>query len=270
MSAETVLLVAGLLAYAVAAVVAVAGEWRGRRWSRAVLGLLAGALLIHGAAIVLRWQRLDHGPYVDMFEVLSSNVWSLHAAVLLGTWTLPRLRPLLPATLPVPQVLVVWLLTVDPVDSPIPVTYETVWLPVHVWLGKLFLGIVVLAVGASLVVLVRRLSGRAGLFPRLPVSPALDDLSFRLILLAFVFECLMLVAGAAWAQDAWGRYWAWDPLETWSFLTWLAVATYLHLRVTFRPRPEWSAALVVGIFVIAFATFFGMPFVSTAPHKGMI
>lgn len=266
---ETALLIAGLGGYSVAMLVAVVAELRGRVAWRTLSVVMVLALLVHGAAIVLRWQRLDHGPYVNLFEILSSNVWTLHAALLLVVVALPRLRPIMAATLPVLQVLVLWLLTVDAVDAPMPVTYETVWLPVHVWVGKLFLGIVVAALGGAIVVLLRRVTGRA-LFPRLPASSALEEVSFRLVLLAFVFECMMLVAGAAWAQDAWGRYWAWDPLETWSFITWLAVAGFLHIRVTFRPRPEVSALAIVIIFIIAFATFFGMPFISTAPHKGMI
>lgn len=262
-------LIAGLLLYTAATLVAVAGELRGRPAARPVLGLISIALLVHGAAILARWQRLDHGPYVDLFEVLSSNVWSLHLAMLLGCLALPRLRPILAAALPVLQVLVVWLLTVEPVDSPLPVTYQTVWLPVHVWVGKIFLGLVVLALGGCIVVLLRW-GLRRPLFPRLPDSRSLEDMSFRLVLLAFVFESLMLVAGAAWAQDAWGRYWAWDPLETWSFLTWLLVAGFLHVRLTFHVRPEVSALMIAVIFLVAFATFFGMPFVSMAPHKGMV
>ena len=266
---EQALLTGGLAVYLAATIAAVMAEMRGRDGWRVVASLLGLALVVHGAAIVLRWQRLDHGPYVNMFEVLSSNVWTLHAALLLAVWALPRLRPVVAATLPVLQVLVLWLYTVEPADTLFPVTYETVWLPVHVWVGKLFLGVVVVAVGTSVVVLLRRSLGRP-LFPRLPASPALEEVTFRLVMLAFVFECMMLVAGAAWAQDAWGRYWAWDPLETWSFLTWLAVAGFLHIRVTFRPRPEVSALAVILIFVLAFATFFGMPFVTTAPHQGMI
>jgi ABC-type transport system involved in cytochrome c biogenesis permease subunit len=266
---EQTLLTIGLVTYGIATLVAVAGALRGRTLWRSVALLLLVALVIHGSAIVLRWQRLDHGPYVDMYEVLSSNIWTLHAVLLLVIGALPRLRPVLATTLPVLLVLVLWLLTLRPSDTLFPITYETVWLPIHVWVGKIFLGIVVVALGGSIVVLLRRFAGRP-LFPRLPASSALEEVNFRMVLLAFVFECMMLVAGAAWAQDAWGRYWAWDPLETWAFITWLAVAGFLHVRVTFRPSPEVSALAVVLIFVIAFATFFGMPFISVAPHKGMI
>ncbi len=230
--------------------------------------LLAVALTTHSVAISLRWHRLDHGPYVDMFEVLSSNIWSLHLAVLIGCLAIPRIKASLATVLPVLQVLVVWLLFVPERDTLAPITYGTVWLPVHVTLGKIFLGCAVLAVGLSLVVLVRH-SG-LGAFGALPENRALDELAYRFILIAFIFETLMLVAGAIWAQDAWGRYWAWDPLETWAFVTWLSVAAYLHFRAMRRPAPALNAVFVLGIFVVAFSTFFGMPFVSTAPHKGAI
>ena len=90
------------------------------------------------------------------------------------------------------------------------------------------------------------------------------------MILGFVFETLMLIAGAIWAQDAWGRYWGWDPLETWAFLTWLALAFFIHLRVTFKLRPRAGAYAIITVFVLAFLTFFGVPFVSTAPHKGAV
>ncbi|WP_448191354.1 cytochrome c biogenesis protein CcsA [Azospirillum sp. sgz301742] len=263
----TLLVALGL--YAVAAVMAVVEARRGRTKPLPVAAPIAVALLVHAVSIALRWQRLDHGPYVDMFEVLSSNVWSLHAAALAAVLLMPRLRGLLAAVLPVLQILVLWLLTVEVRDTVFPVTYDTLWLPVHVFLGKVFLGITVVAVGGSIVILLRRWASPQG-FAALPSTKLLDEINFRLVLLAFVFECLMLCAGAVWAQDAWGRYWDWDPLETWAFLTWMAVAGYLHLRVTKRPPPEVSALAILAIFVIAFGTFFGMPFISVAPHKGMI
>jgi ABC-type transport system involved in cytochrome c biogenesis permease subunit len=88
--------------------------------------------------------------------------------------------------------------------------------------------------------------------------------------LALVFDSLMLITGAIWAQDAWGRYWAWDPLETSSFITWILLAFALHLRVTYRSSPRQGAWMAITVFLLAFITFFGVPFVSTAPHKGAV
>lgn len=269
MLAEQAWLYAGLALYFVAAAAAVAAALRGARDYRLPMGLVGAALAAHGLAISLRWIRLDHGPYVNLFEILSSNVFTLHAAVLLACLLVPQIRPSLATVLPVLQILVAWILFAPPVDGAAPVTYQTIWLAIHVWLGKIFLGCIVVAVGVGLVVLLRRLRpGR--ILPSMPNDLALDELVYRLVFVGFVFESLMLVAGAIWAQDAWGRYWAWDPLETWAFVTWLAVVAYLHLRVTRRPSPAVGAAIVIAIFVVAFSTFFGMPFVSTAPHKGAI
>ena len=83
-------------------------------------------------------------------------------------------------------------------------------------------------------------------------------------------EARRYLGGAIWAQDAWGRYWAWDPLETWAFLTWLLVALSLHLRVTIRMSPNAYAYLVFAVFVVAFLTFFGVPFISQTPHQGAV
>jgi ABC-type transport system involved in cytochrome c biogenesis permease subunit len=163
-----------------------------------------------------------------------------------------------------------WLLTTSPEASHLPPTYHTPWLWVHVGMGKVFLGAVLVALGISGVILWRSLPGRGTRFANLPDDVRLERLAFRFMVLGFLFESLMLVAGALWANDAWGRYWAWDPLETWAFATWLLLAAFLHARVTLRLAPPVGAAMVVAVFCLAFLTFFGVPFFSVGPHKGVI
>ncbi len=88
--------------------------------------------------------------------------------------------------------------------------------------------------------------------------------------ISFVFHTLMLIAGAIWAYSAWGRYWAWDPLETSTLITWLTLGLLLHIRLTLR-MPMWLGWLMATlVFVLAILTFFGMPFLSMAPHKGIV
>ena len=230
--------------------------------------LLGIALGLHTVAIALRWVRLGHGPYVDLFEILSSNVWSLHLVVLAVTVALPKARGGMAPALVVLSVLVAWMLAAPMRDTVVPITYDTIWLPIHMVLGKLFLGLVVVALGLGLVVIGRRLAGWT-----LAVAGPTDEvaaLAHRLMVVAVAFESMMLVAGAAWARDAWGRYWAWDPLESWAFLTWLAALAYLHWQPQNRERAAMGAAMIAGVFVLAFFTFFGVPFLSTAPHKGMV
>lgn len=269
MTGELLATNAGMALYLLAAGAAVLGELRRRPQFPLVLCLLCLALAAHGVGIGLRWERLGHGPYVNQYEILSSNIHTLHTAVLLGVLSVRRLRPALAVALPLLSVMVLWLLLIEPVDSSFPVTYDTFWLPIHVWLGKVFMGLLVITLANAMVILLRW-GLQAKLLPRVPSSVVLDEINYRLLLMALGFDSLMLIAGAAWAQDAWGRFWAWDPLENWSFLTWLALVAYLHLRAATRLRPQWSSLMLMGVFALAYFTFFGIPFISTAAHRGVV
>jgi ABC-type transport system involved in cytochrome c biogenesis permease subunit len=255
---EAPLLWSALLAYVVAGSTAIFALALERRAERGILGLLALGLALHGAALAARWIAVGHGPFITLFEILSSNIWSLTLVFTLAYWRVPAVRPAAAFVMPVLFILMGWLLVAHPGEGHFPPTYRTLWLYVHVGLGKVFLGTVLVAVGLSGLILARL------------AAQGLEELAFRFMAIGFVFETLMLVSGAVWAQDAWGRYWAWDPLETWAFLTWLSLAAFLHARVAFRVGPRASALMIIGVFVLAFLTFFGVPFISTAAHKGAI
>lgn len=237
---------------------------------RAVLALMAVGLMLHTVSLSVRWTRLGHGPFITLFEILSSNVWSLTLVFSLAYWRVRALRPAAAVVAPVLFVMMAWLLLTSPVEGHLPPTYDTVLLYIHVGLGKVFLGAVLVAVGIAGVILLRSVDFAVPRLAALPDNIRLEELAFRFMILGFVFETAMLIAGAIWAQDAWGRYWAWDPLETWSFITWLTLALFIHLRVTVKAQPHYSAVLIVAVFVLAFLTFFGVPFVSTAPHQGAV
>ena len=104
----------------------------------------------------------------------------------------------------------------------------------------------------------------------MPSDVVVDKMAWRLMMLALVFDSLMLIAGAVWAQDAWGRYWAWDALETSAFLTWLFLAIGLHVRLSYKVAPWVSGIIIIGIFIMAFSTYFGAPYISPAAHKGVV
>ncbi|MBF0309647.1 MAG: cytochrome c biogenesis protein CcsA [Magnetococcales bacterium] len=269
MSGEMALLWAGLSGYLLAGVLAVVEGVFRRRTGSGLLVLLTLGLVLHSLSLGLRWERLGHGPFVSLFEILSSNLWSFTLAFALFYWRYPRLRDTAALILPVIFLLMGWLLLVRPGDSILPPTYDTLWLYIHIGFGKVATGALLVAAGLAGVVLSRALFGPARL-PNLPQSELLDELGYRFVALAFVFHTLMLLAGAVWAQDAWGRFWAWSALETWSVHTWLMMALFLHLRPLFHP-PAWVGALLIwAVFLAAFLVFFGVPFLSRAAHQGMV
>jgi ABC-type transport system involved in cytochrome c biogenesis permease subunit len=231
---------------------------------------LEAAVALVAIGIAVRWQRLGHGPFLDMFEILASSLFSLG---LIAAWAFRRdalLRAIAPPVLSLLAVMGLWLLRVDAADTHFPPTYDTPVLWFHVLMGKVFLGCALLALGVSIALLLRRAWSAPRWLHALPTDARLDAAAWRVMQVALVFESLMLIAGAVWARDAWGRYWAWDPLETWAFLTWLLLVGALHARRSLRLAPSTAAWLVLAVFTLAFLTFFGVPFVSVAPHKGAV
>jgi cytochrome c-type biogenesis protein CcsB len=88
---------------------------------------------------------------------------------------------------------------------------------------------------------------------RLPAAATLDRLAYRTIVFAFPIWTLAVIFGAIWAEEAWGRYWGWDPKEVWSFVTWVVFAGYLHARATVGWRGRRAAVLaVIGFLALVF------------------
>lgn len=267
---ESVSIWAALVGYSLSCAVAVAAVVFRKRPERSMLALVAGSTLLHTVALGARWLRLDHLPVIGPYEMLSANVWGLMVAVSLAYWRLPRVRAFAALAMPVVIMVMAWMLLKSKADTSPPTTYNTVWLYVHIGFIKLFLGAAFIALALAGIVLLRRTRFGRDRFAGLPSDAGLDERAYRFMALALIFDTLGIVAGAIWAQDAWGRYWSWDTLETWSLVTWLSIGMTLHARASFRISPHLHAVLIVGVFVIAFFTFFGIPFVSTALHKGQI
>lgn len=235
----------------------------------AMLALIVAGLF--AAALTARWIRESQGPFLTMYEVLLSNLFSLSLVFGLVVWRQPSLKAGGIFVMPFLALLGVWLLALPTVAVPLPATFSNGWLWAHVLSGKLFLSLTFVATGVAVSLLVGRT--RAAAVPERIERDvaALDTGLWQLLSVAFVFQCVMLLTGAVWAHDAWGHYWAWDPLETSAFVTWLAMGAALHARFTFPALPRWSGWLMVsGVFTLAFLTFFGVPFLSATPHSGLI
>ena len=277
--AEQPWLWAGLSAYLVATLLAMWGvsprlvgsdQAEHRRHEKAVLTAIVIGVLLLTIAIAARWMRIGHGPWISLFELLMSQLWSLGLIFALLYWRLPGLRPSAVIVLPVMWILGSWVLTLEPSVSHFPATYYNVWKWFHVGLGKIFLALLLAGVGLGGVMILRRSERGKAWFRAMPAHAVIDKLAWRLMMLALVFDSLMLITGAVWAQDAWGRYWAWDALETSAFFTWLLLAVGLHIRLSYKVPPWVSGLIIISIFVLAFTTYFGTPYLSPSAHKGMV
>jgi len=257
---EAVGLWVGVFSYVLAVVALTAAAFFDKRWMRlAGLGLAGLGFGAHSLAIVVRWAATGHAPVMGAYENSLSGAWFVVAIA--GAFFL-RYRAALRA-LPLVLGATVLLLgngimapaTLAPLEPP----YRSVWLGVHVvfaWFGF------------SAYVVASGLAGyhlfltRASVSTPAPRAGLVDEVSARLIAFGFVSHAVMLASGAIWAHGLWGRYWAWDPVETWSLVSWLVYGVYLHLRFTLgwkARRASWVAMAAVAAILV---TFFGIGVVS--------
>jgi cytochrome c-type biogenesis protein CcsB len=109
--------------------------------------------------------------------------------------------------------------------------------------------------------------GRGGIVMRLPSAQALDRLTYRIIAFAFPVWTFAIIAGAIWAEAAWGRYWGWDPKETWSFITWVIYAAYLHARATAGWKGRRAATISLLGFTALFVDYYVVNLVISGLHS---
>jgi cytochrome c-type biogenesis protein CcsB len=108
---------------------------------------------------------------------------------------------------------------------------------------------------------------RSGLMQALPAAETLDRIAYRIITFAFPVWTFAIIAGAIWAEQAWSRYWGWDPKETWSFITWLGYAAYLHARATAGWRGRRAATLSLIAFGALMVDYYVVNTVITGLHS---
>jgi cytochrome c-type biogenesis protein CcsB len=143
-------------------------------------------------------------------------------------------------------------------SAPLVPALKSAWLVIHVCAAIISGGVFLLAncVAGAYLIMDRYQDedgneNRPNWAKQLPTLAELDQLSYRLVALVFPLWTFAVIAGAIWAEAAWGRYWGWDPKETWAFITWVAYAAYLHARVT----AGWKGKRAAWLCLFAGSTF---------------
>ncbi len=148
---------------------------------------------------------------------------------------------------------------------------DSYWLVIHVSMAILCGGAFAVAGVLSGLFLIRDRAEQRGTLGgftgRLPQAERLDTLAYRMIAFTMPVWTFAIVSGAIWAENAWGRYWGWDPKETWAFITWMVYAGYLHARATAGWRGRRAAILcLLGLLTFVF-NYFGVNLFFSGLHS---
>jgi len=216
------------------------------------VGRMATAFMVLGfllltAAVIFRGISAHRVPWGNMYEFSITGAFAFSGAYLFALKKY-KLRWLgLPVSIAVLLTLGTAITLLYRPSAPLVPALKSTWLVIHVSAAIISGGVFLLANCVAAAYLILDRYEQKGVRPvwaqRLPSLEVLDNLSYRLVALVFPLWTFAVIAGAIWAESAWGRYWGWDPKETWAFITWVAYAAYLHARITVGWRGRKAAWL---------------------------
>lgn len=227
------------------------------------MGKVAGILIslgfvFHTLALVVRGVGAGRLPMTNQYEFATSFAWGICLCFLvflrkyhfdaLGTFVSPviflvigyaamqsrEVRELMPAL-------------------------RSNWLGIHVSAAIISYGAFGVSFAVSFMFLMRqKMKAHEFWDKHIPELQKLDLISYRAVSLGFLFLTFVIISGAIWAERAWGSYWSWDPKETWSLVTWIIYALYLHLRISKNWKGKSAALFAVIGFICVIFTYIGV------------
>jgi cytochrome c-type biogenesis protein CcsB len=235
------------------------------RWVRVALVFTVLGLAAHLLGVVSRGLAVHRVPWGDMYEFVTTVTC---VAVAVFTAFMIRYRAYRLGLFVLGPVVVLLGLAETVIYTPagqLPPALQSYWLAIHVTSITLATGAFVVAALLAVTYLLadrhaqRAAAGRPArgeaIFRLLPAPNLIDRLAYRTVLFGFPLWTFGIIAGAIWADEAWGRYWGWDPTETWAFITWVVYAGYLHARATAGWRGRRSAyIMLIGFGCLLFNT----------------
>jgi cytochrome c-type biogenesis protein CcsB len=241
---------------------------------RAAVVATVAAVLAHAGCLAARGLAAHRVPWGNMYEFVMAVCLVAAVAWLVLLARRPGVRPLgLFVTLALVILLGLDGMVLYTRVAPLVPALNSYWLKIHVTLAATASGVLLVAFCATVLHLIRasweKGSRRfpATLGARLPAAATLERLAFRVHAFAFPIWTLAIICGSIWAEAAWGRYWGWDPKETWSFIAWVIYAGYLHAHAT----PSVKRTTVAWIAVLGWAAMmvnlFGVNLVISGLHS---
>jgi len=237
----------------------------------AIVGLIANT-----AAIILRMIIAGRPPLSNSYEFLLTFVWGITLVHLFIEYRY-KLRSLGGFVMPISFLILMFIImSMGPeerIAQAIPPALKSKWLTFHVLTATLAYGAFAISFGLGIMYLLKMSRGAdnktnpQGVISRFPDLETIDELSYKVIGFAFPLLTLCIITGAIWANYAWGTYWSWDPKETWSLITWIIYAAYLHARLMYGWKGKRAAWMTIFGFAAVLFTFFGVNYFLPGLHS---
>ena len=244
------------------------------RWGRVALGIAVVGALAHAATLVTRGLAAHRVPWGNMYEfvLVVCLVAVLTWLVLVLRWPAARQFGFL-VTVTLAMMLLLTGVRLYTAVAPLVPALNSYWLKIHVTSISVASGIFMIGFLSAVLTLLRYgyERGRTG-FPfaltaRLPEAARLERITARLHTVAFPIFTFAVICGAIWAEAAWGRYWGWDPKETWAFISWVVYAGYLHARATPSVKRTMATWIAVAGWLTVMFNLYGVNLVFHGLHS---
>ena len=256
------------------------GDEQGDLYGRIAISLTVLAYLVHLAGVIARAASVERAPWGNMYEfniTFSTVAVGVYLTLLALKKNVRWLGLFLVTTVLLDLGIAVTVLYTAS-DQLVPALHSY-WLYIHVSTAILCGAVFYVGAAGTLLYLFKdsyetklENGGTPGRFAnsvldRLPSSASLDKFSYRVNAAVFPLWTFTIIAGAIWAESAWGRYWGWDPKETWAFITWVAYACYLHARATAGWKGRKAAYLALIAFGCWLFNYYGVNIFVSGKHS---
>lgn len=222
------------------------------------------AWLLHLSGTVLRGLAAGRVPWANMYEFALTGTLIITTVFLIVMVVAKQDLRFLGTFVTGLVLVLLGIATINFYVSPIPLppALQSIWLVIHVFVASASVGFFALGFALSVVqlmqarreaVIASAKAVKASFLATLPDAVSLENLAYRVNIIGFIMWTFTLMAGAVWAEKAWGRYWGWDTKEVWTFIIWVVYAGYIHARATRGWRGSRSAWLaIIGFSTVLF------------------
>lgn len=208
--------------------------------------LLTIGIVLHAGLIGYRWDLSGHPPIMGTYEACLSDAWFTSAILLYLGSRNARMSRAAPVLLPLVLVLLIYGLIFPTAHYPLTISERGLWVDVHALLAYWAWGLYAAALSAAILLLIKGKN---------PGHVALDGILHHLTNLGFLFQSMMMAAGAYYGWRLFGDWWRWDPVESLALVSWISWALVLHMRLFYGWRDRRAAWLTVVAFVLLLVSY---------------